>query len=350
MAHPPHSSTHIWRSVRCWACRHPHAASHRVDPCAGYSPTSRQVLYLMNVEAAGKTDVAAACADICLKGARLHLPRVDANVVDRDGTLIERQANSGRAALGERDLLEALELHGRLARHSWEREVQLGDLGSVAVARVGQREGDAGRAHVQVGVAERGEAQPVAERERRLQLQSVIVPVAHEEALGVVGVILDTGPLRRAELPLILVCGEGHGQPSSRGGGAPQQVDDGVAVLLARHEGGDDGVHRVAPWRKDGAGRDGDHNHTGSRLIARCSHGGDECIIIWRPLCIPTLHELQAGAILPLARLGAREDNGNVRFCRGCRRTRHIFAVVVGGASLASETARPPGGGGAARC
>src|SRR6516162_2656861 len=83
---------------------------------------------------------------------------------------------------GEGDLLEALELVGRLADAWGVGEVELGDLGPGALPGVG--DGDVGGGAVRIGVdlqvavAEGGVGQAVAEREQRRLAVHVVVAVA----------------------------------------------------------------------------------------------------------------------------------------------------------------------------
>src|SRR4051812_26477807 len=133
-----------------------------------------------------------------------------------DGEGARRQVERHRRGLArlERDLAEALELPGRLARRRREADVDLAHLGAEASPGVGDREADARSVAARLGLEARvGEArvrQPEAEREQRLHARGVEPAVADPQALGVDGLaVLARVLLLRLERRVGDLLGEG---------------------------------------------------------------------------------------------------------------------------------------------
>mmetsp|Transcript_19268 Transcript_19268/g.68073 ORF Transcript_19268/g.68073 Transcript_19268/m.68073 type:complete len:815 (-) Transcript_19268:64-2508(-) len=288
-------------------------------------------------EGARQPDVAAAGADHHREVAVLHGPRVRGGVPDGEGAVVERHRDRRAGARLDVHLAEALELLGRLAGRRGEAEVQLRRRGAVARARVGDGDRDARRRRLEARVRERRVAQAVAEGEGGREVLGVVVAVADLKVLRVGGDEVDARPLRRREGLLALERREGQREAARRLLVAEDDVHDGVAVLLAGHECGDDGVDVVAPRRHDRAGLH--HRHDGA--LRRLGHGLDQHVglaVVGR--------QVQRGAVAALARRRRREHDRHVGHGRDRRSLVHVRAVSVVDAALRRARAAVGGGRG----
>src|SRR3954451_21617855 len=259
----------------------------------------------------GRADVARGVADQKAVAAGRADPAAAGVAPDREVAAGERQRDGRGAPRRELHFAERLEDPGRLARAVREADVELHDRG--ARARAGVAHADADRHPVDVRsrdpqppVSEPGVGEAVAEGEGGALPAGVVVAVADEQALAVASEVFDAGEAPRARhRSLGVTARERHGQPAGGVDVAEEDAGDGLAVLLARVPGLQDGAYVVAPRRE---GRPAGVEHDDGPRVG----GGDG--LDERVLVAGQLERRQGGA------LGADvvdENDGHVGGARG---------------------------------
>ena len=212
-------------------------------------------------------------ADADLEGALRHHPVVRRGVPVGEGARVQGEADRLRLPDRQRDLLEALELPGRLARAGRESDVELRHVRSRSRAGILDRgrhrhiaiEGARPRRDREVTKAEIRIREAIAEGEERRQVIGVVVAIADIQTFGVRRLVVDAGILRRGVGRYLAAAGrEGHGQLARGIHVAEQHRRDGVAVFLPRIPGLHDALHLAEPRHQDG--RASVEHHDGVRV------------------------------------------------------------------------------------
>mmetsp|Transcript_51601 Transcript_51601/g.142835 ORF Transcript_51601/g.142835 Transcript_51601/m.142835 type:complete len:512 (-) Transcript_51601:1116-2651(-) len=301
-------------------------------------------------ERGGQADVAAARANHGSETSLLDLPCVGVHVPNRQGAVVECQHHIGGLSLREGQPFEALELLRRLAGTRWEAQVELRHLLACTRPSVLDRESDHVGRCLQVRVAESGEGEPVAKREGRLNVLRVVIAVAHLELLRVGGVghpalicrrkwARNTWILLRRELKVHLGLRVRHRdrKPSRRCHVAPEQLGNGVAVLLSRKEGRNDARHAVPPGRQHRAGMDHHDDDLGGRRSDLLDQEVRGPVLSAATGAVRDDVQVEVLTVVALARICGDENDGRVRFGSGRSGALRVSARIVDDVLLRSD-------------
>ena len=212
--------------------------------------------------------------DVDRPGTGLGLPRTARGLPVAEGVVIEGDGNAHRPTGGNLDLCESFELAGGAEHTAGGTHVQLDDVSTVTLGRIGDRESRALLVHLEIGVLEARVRESVAKGDGNVDARSREVAIADEGAFAVVG--------QRAacRVPgggrvIVVRARIRFGQVSRRVHSAGEDVKHRTGATLTAQVTVDEGGHRVRPWHLH-AGTTG-QDDDGTRI--RCGDGLDEAIL-----------------------------------------------------------------------
>ena len=233
----------------------------------------------LQLQGSGERKVTDGAPDLDLIGTLLHSPAVLLHVPVAEGEIVEGDGNPAGFPGLQKDLAEALQLSGG-AEDPAAREpyVQLGYLGTVDGAGIGDGKGNAVRRDLQPGIGKSGIGEPEAEGIPDGLAEGIEIPVSHVNGLPVIGISFP-GRVPGARRNILILLRIGFRQLAGRIDTAGKNVEHGAGAGLAGQVAVKHSFQVSAPGHLDGRTGTEHADHIGICLCDGfqhiCLYGGN---------------------------------------------------------------------------